>query len=113
MQNKATFNQRAFTAFLMTFSGVGLPISGYANHLLQFAPFQLPRHAWMSAHNILAIIFVISAIWHIVLNRKALGNHFVNLKTRIPLIRREAMLAFAIVFVVSFVSISHAFHLQR
>lgn len=104
------FNSRAFTALLMTFSFVGLPITGLANHYLGFEPMGVPRHAWMTAHNVLAIIFTASAVWHLVLNRQAWMRHVRGLADKMPTISREAICAACAVLVVTGVMVSHAFH---
>jgi hypothetical protein len=109
MTMKKPFSFRAFAALLMTFSGVGLPITGLANHYLAFDPMSVERHAWMTAHNVLAILFTVSAIWHIVQNRQAWARHLKGPAGRMPTISREAMYAFGLVFVVTCLMVSHAF----
>ena len=42
------FNRRAFVAVGMSVTGLALPISGYANHVLQFDGLTVARHAWVS-----------------------------------------------------------------
>jgi hypothetical protein len=69
---KKRFNTRAFVAITIALSTLGLPIAGLPLHVLDSAPLTVARHAWMSAHNALGIVFVIFAIWHVVLNRRAL-----------------------------------------
>jgi hypothetical protein len=110
MERKKTFNGRAFVALMIAFSGLGLPVTGIGNHLYGFAPLSVERHAWMSAHNVLGILFVVFSIWHVVLNRRALWKHIRNATSRIPMISREALLAGAVVAVVVFVFVGHALH---
>jgi hypothetical protein len=58
---KDSFDVRAFVALTATIAGLGLPVSGYVNHLFQIDPMTIQRHAWMSAHNILGVIFAVFA----------------------------------------------------
>jgi hypothetical protein len=44
-----TFKYRAFVAMMMVFSGLGLPVTGIANHAYGFAPLWVERHTWMSS----------------------------------------------------------------
>jgi hypothetical protein len=114
MSEKRTqvFDQRAFTALMAGISGIGLPISGMVNHQLGFAGLTLSRHAWMSAHNILATIFTVSVLWHILLNRRAFAKHLRGLAAFTRSAQREAFYAVAVVAVLLFVFVGHAFHVQ-
>jgi hypothetical protein len=93
-----TWNTRSFIALAMTFSGLCLPVTGYANHIYQFAPMSVARHAWMAAHNILAVQFAVFAVWHAILNRRAFA------------FSREAAYAGLAVALLSALFIGHAFH---
>jgi hypothetical protein len=104
------FNTRAFVALMIAFSGIGLPLTGIANHLYGFSALTTTRHAWMSAHNSLGLLFVVFLIWHVVLNRRALWNHVKGVAARIPAVSREAMLASAAVVFVLMLFVGHAFH---
>lgn len=104
------FKHRAFVAMVMVFSGLALPMTGIANHFYGFAPLSVERHAWMSAHNALGIVFIVFSIWHIQLNRRALWNHVKNTAAHIPAMSREATLAGTVVTVVLLLFVGHAFH---
>lgn len=104
------FKPRAFVAMAMVFSGLGLPVTGIANHICGFAPLSVERHAWMSAHNALGLLFVVFSIWHIVLNRKALWSHLRNAAGRVPMVSREALLAASAVAAIVALFVGHAFH---
>ena len=106
---KRPFNIRAFVALTAAFAVLGLPISGYVNHLLQIYPMTIQRHAWMSAHNILAVIFAAFAIWHVILNRRALFNHTKAVVMRFPYMSREAIFAIGVVAVGLFIAVGHTF----
>jgi hypothetical protein len=69
----------------------------------------LRRHAWMSAHNTLAVIFVTAAVWHIILNRRALFNHVRSVTSGLFGVSREATYAGIIVAFLLFVFVRHAF----
>jgi hypothetical protein len=112
MERKSRFNWRAFVSLAALFSGLGLPITGIPNHVHQFEPMNTVRHAWMAAHNSLGLLFVIFALWHVLLNRRALFNHIRGLAAHVPTINRETMTAFALVAIVLFLFVGHAFHLR-
>ncbi len=102
---------RAFIGCMLAFCGLSLPITGIANHLLAQEPLSLLKHVWMSAHNVLGILFVISAILHVVINRKVFFNH---LKSSVPghRISREAIFSITLVCLFLFLAIVHAFHID-
>ena len=106
------FNIRAFVALMIAFSGIGLPITGVANHIYQFSSMTVGRHAWMASHNVLSLLFVVFSIWHIILNRKPLLFHIKGLASQVPSVSREAILAGIVVAVALFLAAGHAFHVQ-
>jgi len=106
------FNTRAFIALMVAFSGIGLPITGIANHIYGFSPMTVGRHAWMASHNALSLLFVLFSIWHIILNRKPLLVHMKGLASQVPSVSREAILAGIVVLVAIFFAAGHAFHVQ-
>jgi hypothetical protein len=100
-------NQRALVSMLAIVSGIGLPITGLANHLHQMERMTSQRHAWMAAHWALGIIFTIAATWHVILNRRALLAHMKSVAGRIGLVSRECVCAVAIVAVVLWIAVGH------
>ncbi len=106
------FNHRAFVSMMIAIAGIGLPITGIANHLLQFEPLTIRRHAWMAAHNSLGFLFVVCALWHVVLNRRALLNHARGLAARAVALSREAVCAVALIALTTAVAAGHAFHVH-
>jgi len=106
------FNTRAFVALMIAFSGIGLPITGIANHIYQYSPMITGRHSWMASHNVLSILFVVFSVWHILLNRKPLLVHVKGLASQVPSVSREAILAGIVVAVALFLAAGHAFHVQ-
>lgn len=100
-------NKRALVVLVVLISGIGLTFTGLANHLLQSNSLNGPRHWWMAAHWALGIIFAVSAIWHIILNRKGLANHICGLAGRTACVSREVFWATALVGIMLFVAVGH------
>ncbi len=104
------FNLRGFVILTATVSGLGLPITGLANHLHQMDPIiSFSRHAWMSAHSILGVLFMASTVSHGLLNRRILLN-YVRGPAAHTGIGREAVGAIVLVAVMLFVAVGHALH---
>ena len=57
-----TLNPRAFVALILVWRGLGLPVTGVMNHVYGFSPLSVERHAWISAHNALGLLFVVFSI---------------------------------------------------
>jgi hypothetical protein len=94
-------------ALIAFISGIGLPFTGLATHLLHSSsPLNGPRHFWIVAHEALGIIFMVSAIWHIILNRKGLANHIRSSAGQAG-ISREAIWAAALVGIMLFTAVGH------
>jgi hypothetical protein len=105
-----SFNLRGFVIVTAAVTGLGLPITGLANHLHQMEPIvSFSRHAWMSVHTILGILFMASTVWHAIFNRRILLNYVRGHAPR-PGIGREAVCAIALVAGMLFVGVGHAFH---
>ncbi|MHC1713304.1 MAG: DUF4405 domain-containing protein [Solidesulfovibrio sp.] len=100
------FQIRAFVTLMLTLAGLGLPVTGIANHYLGFSPLTSERHVWMAAHNALGLLFVAFSLWHVGLNRRALWNHIKMMASGVPAIRREALLA-ALIMLLATLFISH------
>ena len=106
------FNKRKFVVLMAAISGAGLPLTGFANHLLQMEPMMRERHAWMTAHWTLGIIFVVFVIWHAIFNRQALLNYVRAHLPRRWRISREGLWAAAAVALILSLAVGHAFHPQ-
>lgn len=107
-QPARSFNARAFTATAALISGLTLPVSGIANHMLQTDPMTTARHIAMAAHNGLALLFVVSTCWHIVLNRRALLAHLKGVHTGLLGVAREVVWACLVVALLLFLMVGHA-----
>jgi hypothetical protein len=108
VQEKKRFNTRAFVTLTIALSALGLPIAGLPLHLLDSAPPTVARHAWMTAHNALGFVFVTFAIWHVVLNRRALRGHLRRAAARAGEVNREAFAALAVI-AAALMFVGHAF----
>jgi hypothetical protein len=100
-------NRRALAALVALISGISLPFTGLALHLLHSGSPEGPRHFWVFAHEALGIIFTASAIWHIHLNRKMLATHLRGPSGRVAGISREAFWAVLAVGIVFSVAVGH------
>ncbi len=105
-----SFNSRAFVAIAAAIAGVGLPLTGLFNHLYQMDFMTVRRHAWMSAHNSLGIVFVVFTTWHVILNRRALLNYVRGAATRWRLMNREVLWAAGLVTFAVLLAVGHAAH---
>ena len=103
------FNKRAFAASMAALTGATLPLSGWFCHHYQFAPMTVARHAWMAMHVTTAILFVLFAGWHVVMNHKAIVAYLRGATENTPGFSRETRLAAAIFAFVLFVAAGHAF----
>lgn len=91
------FNVRTFVALVVMLSGAGLPATGLANHLTGTGPLTPERHAWMAAHNALALVFTVFVVWHVALNIRPLQGHLKRAVSNLPRAGRELLLAAGIV----------------
>ncbi len=106
------FNCRSFVAMLTGLSFLGLPVTGLANHVFQFDSMSAERHAWMAAHNILGLVFLVFATWHIILNRRALCQYAGKFSQTFPLLSRETVWAGGVLAGLLFVAVGHAWLLR-
>jgi hypothetical protein len=109
-KSRRKFNGRAFTSLMVALCGLGLPVTGIFNHVHGFDPLTVGRHAWMSAHNALGVLFVVFSVWHVVLNRRPLWNHLRSTAARLPALSREALVAGAVVATAVAAVVAHALH---
>ena len=104
------FNLRGFLILTATLTGLGLPVTGLANHLHQMDPIiSFSRHAWMAAHTILGLLFMGSIVFHALLHRRVLLN-YVRGRADHPEITREALSALVLVAVMLVAAVGHALH---
>lgn len=110
---KKRFNSRAFATLTIALSGVGLPITGIVNHVYDFSHMTVARHAWMTAHNVLGLIFLVFSIWHATINHRALWNYLKGAAARVPRFSSEAAVACAVTTLILLLTVGHAFHSGR
>lgn len=111
MESRARrFSTRAFVALVMTASALGLPVTGYMNHLYGLEAMSVARHAWMAAHNLLGVLFTVSAVCHAWINRRALLNDVRGARTRPGVVNREAVCAAALVLAALALFVGHTLH---
>ncbi len=109
MKTGQAFNTRAFIALMIALSGLGMPVTGVFTHVLGFSPMSLERHAWMSAHNGLGVLFVVFSVWHVALHRRTLWKHVQKSAARVLPLSREAAVAGAVVALSLLLFVGHAF----
>lgn len=97
------FNTRAFVACMAVCSGISLPVTGIANHVLGFDPLTIERESWMAAHNVMGLLFAVFVTWHIVLNRRALIHHIRTAAAA----NREAKIAAVVTGMLLFLAVAH------
>jgi hypothetical protein len=107
--DKRKFNKRALAAMISLISCLSLPFTGLAIHLFHSGSPGGPRHFWIAAHEALGIIFTLSALWHIILNRKALYNHLRGAAGQMAGLSRETLCAIALVTIILFAAAGHSF----
>ncbi len=100
------FRWRAFWSLLLVLTAVGLAWTGIQNHELGLDGLTTARHAWMSAHNALAFLFLTAVTGHVVLNGRALLRHARGLAARLP--SREAVTAVVLTAGLLFLAVGHA-----
>ena len=101
-------DKRAFSALMAGFSALCLPVSGLALHFLAGAPLTPNQHAWMAVHTVLGVVFVVFAIWHVVINRRGLLNSFRRVCAGGFDVRREVWLSLTILGVLVLLAAGHA-----
>jgi hypothetical protein len=105
------FRTRAFVTTAAALSGLTLPVTGIACHLADegFSP---ARHAWVAAHAVLGLLFVVFGIWHVCLNWRGLTRHLRSAVQGRALPGREALCAVSVVLVVLALAVGHTFVLR-
>ncbi len=107
------FNTRALLAVLMFGSFVLLPSIGLVLHLSPDAPFQPTRHLLMTLHNLAGIIFMVSLIVHLILNRRPLWNYVRMAGGKVGMYRKELVVAVLLLAIPLGLGVLHVFELGR
>lgn len=104
-------DKRSFASLFMLFSFILLVPSGIVMHFAAELPGNQLHHASMAAHNAAALIFLPSAIMHLVLNWKAIVRYMLSkAKAYLPL-KREAVIAAGVTILFVLLIGLHPFHL--
>jgi hypothetical protein len=68
-------NRRATAAIALTVTGLALPVSGFADHLLLDSHPGAGFNAGSVTHWTCGLLFIVFATWHVTLNRTAYRRH--------------------------------------
>ncbi|PKN19503.1 MAG: hypothetical protein CVU71_08345 [Deltaproteobacteria bacterium HGW-Deltaproteobacteria-6] len=102
---------RALASMALFCAGVWLVPSGIALHVASHDGATMWRHLFMTMHNTAALLFLIAAVVHVVMNRKVL-THYVNAKIgEYMRFKRELLIAVLGVSGFVFLLASHALHI--
>jgi hypothetical protein len=91
------WDQRRFASLGALLSAFALPITGLGDHLARHSSGPRAGTEWVVAHVLIGSLFVVFAIWHAVLNRRALVRYLRGRVARPALPSREALAALALV----------------
>ncbi len=78
LESGPRFNTRTFVTLIAAISFAPLPIAGTCLHFVSHSPsaratvWGLSQHAWMSIHNVLALLFVVAIGGHLAYNWRPL-----------------------------------------
>jgi hypothetical protein len=101
---EARWNQRRFVAVAAALSGLALPVTGLVDH---FAVEAGNPAGWSLVHVTLGAAFVVFAVWHCSLNRRALLKYMRGAASRV-LVGREALVAAVLVGGLLALTVLHA-----
>lgn len=94
------FDKRAFVTCILLLSFIGLPITGFAPHLIAHGGDRTIPHLLMAMHNVLGIIFVITGIIHVGYNYRWIKRGIAGWNGAFPFLSKEPLAAVLIVFAV-------------
>ncbi len=105
-------NRRVLASLFMLFSFTLLLPSGIMLHHFASASFQPTQHLLMTVHNTAAIIFVSSAVSHVVFNWKTISKYMLSKAARWMMFKRGLVISAAGVAGLIALTTSHVFHLN-
>ena len=100
-------DKKAFVSSGLFITGFGLPVSALINHFLALHPFSTQRHIWMSINDVLAVLFLFFALFHISFSRKSWIKTIKLYSVR--LVSKELLIASLLIVVLLFAAIFHTF----
>jgi hypothetical protein len=99
---KKPFNKRALVDIALAICALGLPVSAILMESTQREPgFNSVHHMWVEMHGGFGLLFMVFAVWHVILNRRALMNYLKGAGSTSS-ISREAIVAVLIVAALMF-----------
>jgi hypothetical protein len=102
-------NLRTFSSLLMLYAFVVLVPSGIALHVTAEDGPEVANHIAMTLHNVSALVFLVSGISHIVLNRASILSAFRSKTGPYPVMSGRSALVAIIFIILLAVAVSHVF----
>lgn len=102
------FNTRAFVVTTAAFAVLGLILSGVMNHAMHHGSVGFFQQTWRAFHWLLGIIFIFFAVWHSILNRRAIAKYIKDFCAGTPACTRELIFSLAVVGILFLLSIIHS-----
>ena len=106
-------NKRALVSMFMLFSFLILPVSGIPLHFVRgHNQLTTIEHFLMSIHNASAVIFLISIIFHLFFNWKALKSYITSKTSEMFHFKKEIIISIIIITVIVGLFSSHVLHIH-
>ncbi len=106
---KTVFNKRGFISILSAFAFLTLPFTGLFMHKARETSDAFGIHLWMGAHNIFAVLFLITAVLHIKYNWQTLISHIKKGALKLTGLSRETLAALSIFLIITLLTAGHAY----
>ena len=103
------FNKRGFVSMLAALSFLTLPVTGLLMHKAREGADVFGNHLWMGAHNIFAVLFLVTAVFHIQYNWAVLLVYMKKGEQKLTWLSRETGAALGVFVVVILLTVSHAY----
>ena len=72
MKKRKIFNKRAVASLTLLFTTIMMPVSVWIAHATQGTA---GSHTWLHLHGLFGVLFMVSGIFHIIYNRRALMHY--------------------------------------
>jgi hypothetical protein len=99
------WEQRRFVSCSTLILGLALPVTGVGNHLARHSEGPTADAGWVVAHVAIGSLFVLFAVWHAILNRRALVR-YLRAKAKPSLPSREILAALVMIVIVLALALS-------
>lgn len=109
--SKRIIDTRGLVSLIVLFSFIALFISGVVRFVapqgriaywVDWQAFGLSKESWGDIHIVFALLFLVSGVFHIVLNWKSLISYFVSKTSKLLRLRKELVFAVALTAICSF-----------